>query len=373
MDKDILAILERIEQRLTPRVAIDETIFLSDTQGWQMDYRGRRYVFLWNPGAELTLNLGEYGQFLLPSQSWTQLDIRPGIKIFTTGQSTPTPVVIRFTDDLLLPNDFSSIGTPADQAWSGTGTGSEIAILKKIATNQAGPYMVEFPSPQPIEGSFTEIAGNGANVTGVGTDLIPATDVSSYKSFSLQLSGTFSATLQVQVSNDNVNFYALLLGSYSVTLSNYLSLSAPGLWTATIGFRYLRVRCTTFTSNTSLAGTLELYTWPIPMNSEIGLLQVGQSSTPWVMANDSYSYSHIASNGTVTLKSGAGHLHTLVVNAAGSSETITIYDNTSASGTIIAIMTPPAAGTYMFDVAFNTGLTIVTSGTTAGDYTVSWR
>jgi len=70
--------------------------------------------------------------------------------------------------------------------------------------------------------------------------------------------------------------------------------------------------------------------------------------------------SYIATATTTVVKSGAGVLHTIVVGetAAG---TITVYDNTAASGTIIAVLKASVVeNTYTFDRAFSTGLTIVT-------------
>jgi hypothetical protein len=84
-----------------------------------------------------------------------------------------------------------------------------------------------------------------------------------------------------------------------------------------------------------------------------------------------YTYSNIATNTTTTVKSGEGVLHSIVVNttAAGA---ITIYDSTAGSGTKIGTMKASIAeGTYIFDVKFSTGLTIVTAA--ASDITVSYR
>jgi len=70
--------------------------------------------------------------------------------------------------------------------------------------------------------------------------------------------------------------------------------------------------------------------------------------------------SYIATATTTVVKTGAGVLHTIVVGetAAG---TITVYDNTAASGTIIAVLKASIVeNTYTFDRAFSTGLTIVT-------------
>ncbi len=103
MDESILKMLERIEKLLaqkSPKSPIDQTIMLSDGQGWQMDYRGRKHVFLWSPEAT-NLKLGEYGTGPIQAQVWINLGIRTGIKIFTSGQATPVPVVLRFTDEVI--------------------------------------------------------------------------------------------------------------------------------------------------------------------------------------------------------------------------------------------------------------------------------
>ena len=51
---------------------------------------------------------------------------------------------------------------------------------------------------------------------------------------------------------------------------------------------------------------------------------------------------------------------------------ITIYDNTAASGTILAVLKASIVeDTYEFNIAFATGLTVVTAG--ASKVTVAWR
>lgn len=88
------------------------------------------------------------------------------------------------------------------------------------------------------------------------------------------------------------------------------------------------------------------------------------------------SYKNIASAATYVLRPGPGVLIGLTINKAVANGVITIYDNTSAAGTKIATITHP--GTLLqtqygllFNVAFTTGLTIVTGA--ADDITVSWR
>jgi hypothetical protein len=89
----------------------------------------------------------------------------------------------------------------------------------------------------------------------------------------------------------------------------------------------------------------------------------------------SYSYANITTKTDTAVKASAGHLHAIVINKAGSSDTLTVYDNTAASGTKIASITVTASVgfVYLYDCAFSTGLTITSGGTTAGDYTVIYR
>ena len=88
-----------------------------------------------------------------------------------------------------------------------------------------------------------------------------------------------------------------------------------------------------------------------------------------------YSYRHISTATTTVVKSGAGGLHSVVVNTLGTvASTTTIYDNTTGSGTVIGVInTLTLAGVFVYDVAFTVGLTVVTTGTVAPDLTVSYQ
>ena len=85
-----------------------------------------------------------------------------------------------------------------------------------------------------------------------------------------------------------------------------------------------------------------------------------------------YRYTHITSNSTTTIITGSGTLQAIIVNNPGATWVATIYDNTAGSGTVIGIMALTANQPFVGPVQINTGLTIVTSGTTPGDLTVLW-
>lgn len=70
---------------------------------------------------------------------------------------------------------------------------------------------------------------------------------------------------------------------------------------------------------------------------------------------------YIATTTTTVVQTGGGVLGSIVLGetAAGA---ITVYDNTAASGTIIAVLKASTVeGTYTFNCAFSIGLTVVTA------------
>jgi hypothetical protein len=86
-------------------------------------------------------------------------------------------------------------------------------------------------------------------------------------------------------------------------------------------------------------------------------------------------FNNISTATTTTVKSGTGTFHRLIVGTAVASATVTIYNNTTATGAKIATITFPStvANPYTldFDLWFSLGLTIVTSG--ASDITAVYR
>ena len=86
-----------------------------------------------------------------------------------------------------------------------------------------------------------------------------------------------------------------------------------------------------------------------------------------------YKYTNITDQATTTIKSGGGILHTIRVNTSAATETITIYNNTAASGDKIGTITVFASTNpcLIYDVNFTTGLTLVTA-TASSDITVSY-
>lgn len=108
------------------------------------------------------------------------------------------------------------------------------------------------------------------------------------------------------------------------------------------------------------------------------------SSVPVVIASNQstlttqqagFSFTNITTSTTTTIKSGAGVLHLVNINADGTvASATTVYDSLTGSGTKIATINSLAlSGAFVYDVAFSIGLTVVTTGTSPPDVTVSWR
>ncbi len=97
---------------------------------------------------------------------------------------------------------------------------------------------------------------------------------------------------------------------------------------------------------------------------------------PVITKPASSSYLHLNANGTTTVKSGAGVLRRIVINTRGGIlNTLTIYDNTTATGAVIGVVDTSGAeaGAFDYELDFTTGLTVVLAGGTAADITIIYE
>lgn len=186
----------------------------------------------------------------------------------------------------------------------------------------------------PVKAGTVEIIGNGTGVVnGVNTDLISSTDVSAYKWLSLQIQGTYSATLSFQASNDGVNFVPVKLILFTSYVDNNAASSTTGsgqIWCGPVTFRYFRVRATAFTSNTSLAGTLELYAiapvLPITNPSVFAVPQVAGGTSDYHLIS-------AASTNANNVKASAGQVYGYEIGNNGASDAWVKLYNTAGTPT----------------------------------------
>ncbi len=95
----ILGSIEKLlKQRVNGRPAIDQMYSISDTQGFHLDYKGRKHLFIWS-NAAITLSLGVLGSYSITQNVWTVLDFEADFKLFTSGTTNPVNVLIRATDE----------------------------------------------------------------------------------------------------------------------------------------------------------------------------------------------------------------------------------------------------------------------------------
>jgi len=88
-----------------------------------------------------------------------------------------------------------------------------------------------------------------------------------------------------------------------------------------------------------------------------------------------HSYNNITGQATTVVKAGSGLLHTITFNTPVATETVTIFDSLTGSGTKIGTITVPASPmpvTLTYDCRFSLGLTIVTA-TASSDITVTFK
>ncbi len=85
------------------------------------------------------------------------------------------------------------------------------------------------------------------------------------------------------------------------------------------------------------------------------------------------TYLNIPTSTTTVVKTGSGFLHSIIINTIGTTSTVTVYDNTAASGTKIATLSSVVQNFMLYDCKFTTGLTIVTAGGAPADITVVYK
>lgn len=122
--------------------------------------------------------------------------------------------------------------------------------------------------------------------------------------------------------------------------------------------RSIAAAATTYASVTNSA------TWP----SGFGVKEI--TVIPHANLTEKFEKTNYATaQAATTLVTGAGVLHAIVINRPIASATITVYDNTAASGTLMHTVTLPATlledgpDQILVDAKFSTGLNVTTTGT----------
>ena len=282
------------------------------------------------------------------------VDVRNVVALpLPTGAATETTVAGLLTNTQLR---ASAVNVAVNSALpTGANTIGSIANTSFAAT-QSGTWNV------------TNISGTVSLPTGAATSALQTTGNNTLSAIDTKLGGTLAVNVgltdaQLRASNVNVAVNAALpAGSNTIGSIANTSFAATqsGTWNVT-----------------NISGTVSLPTGAATETTVAGLLTNTQLRASAVeTTKKTSSFSHITTNTTTTVKSGAGVLRRIVINNKGSgANTLTIYDNTSGSGTTIGIIdtVDGVSGHFEYGVSFSTGLTIVTANGTAADVTVIYE
>ena len=271
--------------------------------------------------------------------------------------------------------DMGSVGMQLSGTWTGT-------LLPQVTVDGVNWITITI-APVPAAAVVSSITSNG----------IFQANVSGFKSFRLSSQvappWTGTATISLQATPTTATISELLAGGTSgsttvvqptASLLNATVVGPAASGAAASGNPVQIAGVYNSTAPSPSTGQLE----PLQLDS-LGDLQIN-SYTAIAGESLSYnrlmtapSYNYLYQSGTtagVTVKNGAGILHTLTISTPVASSVITLYDNTAASGTVITVITLPATllegpMTLHYDVAFNTGLELVVA-TGASVVTISF-
>lgn len=280
----------------------------------------------------------------------------------------------------------------------GNGTAANVGGLATVALSVTGLGTATI-NPEGIvsDGDTNWTALSCDNMTGGGsgttitTNGIYQTSVAGLQQFRCRISGYSSGTITVKGRG------VVVQGDPRVTMGDTVTVANGGVFLVQAAQSEVWTVQPGNTANTT-AWKVDASSAAVPVTDNGGSLTVdgavSVSGTATVTASGNFnnagidvtnsvqkaeqqfSYSHITAAATTAIKSGAGLLHSLTINTKSVAGTATVYDSTTASGTVIAVIdTTLAQDTLLYDVKFLTGLTIATAdgGVTHADLTVSYR
>jgi len=246
---------------------------------------------------------------------------------------------------------------------------------------QNGQLEVQNDTGNPIPVGPAALVQFTGSASAAFVDLYSA-DVSAYRGVNFIITGTFSATVSFQVSNDNTTWYSL--GCYNLSLATVLATNttASGAFTGSLnGFRYFRLYMGAYTSGTvNVTGNL---TREIPSYALSPATTVTANSTIRAETTSSatvlYTVNSAASTNGANVKASAANVYGLSVhNASASTKYVRLFNLATAPtvGTSVPIMVVAVPATSSKEIEFvpalrfSTGLAVaITGGAAATDNT----
>jgi hypothetical protein len=211
-------------------------------------------------------------------------------------------------------------------------------------------------------------------------------DTAGYQSFNFQVTGTFTATLLFEMSDDNTNWNSTYY--FNATTAQAAALFTSVTTAVANGFgpiraRYLRARVSAFTSNTSSAVTLVLRTvslFPELINTNVTnasltvIPGLNLSSLAVAAGSTSSFVKSAATTNATSLKASAGNVFSIyLINNSAAVKYFKLYNKASAptvgTDTPVAVVGIPATGNnFVMDgstwapLRFSTGIAYAITG-----------
>jgi len=309
------------------------------------------------------------------------------------------------------------------RAWSGSAYQSVRSGVSAVVSAVAGflntmPYGMYQSSPatltngqfapMPLDSSQnlkvamqnTDATVQAGTFTGAGQVIGPF-DISAFRHVNFQLSGTFSLTWIAEVSTNGTDWESLNMHQESQLQTIWQSGSAGTagrILNANISMGLIRFRCSAYVSGTGVVDVL-LFPSAAPTNTQNTIAYAqgyvatdgAASGNPLLNGGRSSNVERTAmsadgdvvenwldrrgrqvtkrmdkpvriTTATTTVVSNAAGVLSKVQATAALTGAVTIYNNTSAAGTIIQVLPIGFIGTFEPDCIMDTGITIVTAG-----------
>lgn len=164
LEEEQLAALARIEAQLKTLTSgghdaapLDQTYYVSNTQGFFLDYKGRKKLYLFATAA-MTLSLADIGTLAVSANTWTDISFRQGLQLFTTNLANPTAVLVRATNEIIEGASTGNIPT--------VNQGTSPWVVSVSNANANGQATMANSSPVVIASNQSAVASNLSQVNG---------------------------------------------------------------------------------------------------------------------------------------------------------------------------------------------------------------
>ena len=279
------------------------------------------------------------------------------------------------------------IGDVADASADGDAASGSIiarlrAINKELARIVAGTDKLAVMNSDGTNVGAVIATTVTGSANGAGQFEVTAIDVSSYKTISLQRTGTYNLTCQFECSNDNTTWVACPMQNVaSVPLAENTSVTGAGngLFSASVNFKYFRSRISAYTSgtvNTTLVLSTLASTPPTQQVSarQDGDFSVGPSVDQTLLASAARTTTQTVADQANSSGRGIRVVLDMTNVAAGPSVTLTIEAKDNASGKYSTLLAGAAVTTVSTNVyVVYPGLTPVANKVVSDVLPRTWR